>query len=96
MSPGDPNQVDAELIMYHLAMILAAICGKIESDSQKVDFDHKRTINISPVDVVDHIGCQGDGAHGELEEGERAEKFCKFDQNLFLIILSNSLKLDRR
>ena len=38
------------------------------------------------VDVVDHIGCQGDGAHGEVEEGERAEKFCSFDQNLILII----------
>ena len=54
MHPGDPNQVDAELIMYHLAMYTAAVRGLIKSKRDERE-PGVESINLNPCDVVDHM-----------------------------------------
>ena len=47
--PGDPNQIDSELIMVHLALYVAAIRAKVKIAAGR------QQIIISPVDLVEFM-----------------------------------------
>jgi hypothetical protein len=55
MHPGDPNQVDAELIMYHLAMYTAAIRSLVKAKREREPGRVLDNVNVNPCDVVDHM-----------------------------------------
>ena len=56
MHPGDPNQIDAELIMYHLGMYTAALQAMLQVRNQGSDtHDSNGTRSISPVDLVEYM-----------------------------------------
>ena len=51
MTPGDPNQIDSELMMYQLAMYTVAIRALVDTKKSQGE----TSINISPVDVIDFM-----------------------------------------
>ena len=56
LHPGDPNQIDSELIMVHLAMHVAAKRAKVNEESQSLGQTVERQkISVSPVDLVDFM-----------------------------------------
>ena len=50
MNPGDPNQINAELVMYELRMNAAAIHSIIHCNSEVGD-----KVEITPKRVVHHM-----------------------------------------
>lgn len=56
MHPGDPNQIDGELIMYHLAMYLSAIRALVKKkrEDQQIPLSTNH-VKINPCEVVDYM-----------------------------------------
>lgn len=54
LKPGDPNQINGELTMYHCAMYTMAIRGLIKAKADETNTPND-IVQISPTDVVDFM-----------------------------------------